>query len=54
MLRAGEHTCMAAVKVQVSPTFFGWLFQFGKKMTITNPVSLKEEYIKLANEIQKG
>ena len=54
MLRTGEHTCMAAVKVQVSPTFFGWLFQFGKKMIITNPVSLKEEYIKLANEIQKG
>lgn len=48
MRRTGEHTCMAAVTVQISPTFFGWLFQFGDKMTITSPASLKEEYTKQA------
>lgn len=48
MRRTGEHTCMAAVTVQISPTFFGWLFQFGDKMTITSPTSLKDEYTKQA------
>lgn len=48
MRRTGEHTCMAAVTVQISPTFFGWLFQFGDKMTIISPTSLKEEYTKQA------
>ena len=44
MLRVDEQTIMVKVRVQVSPTFFGWLFQFGKKMRITSPAQLKEEY----------
>lgn len=45
MHRISEHTITATVQVQVSPTFFGWLFQFGKKMKIVSPASLKDEYI---------
>lgn len=44
MHRISEHTITATVKVQVSPTFYGWLFQFGKKMKIVSPDSLKDEY----------
>ena len=45
MQRTAEHTITATLKVQVSPTLFGWLFQFGKKMKIISPASLKDEYI---------
>lgn len=37
----GEYT--AVVKVQISPTFWGWLFQFGGRMRLKLPVMLREE-----------
>ena len=48
MLRINDTTCVAAVKAQISPTFWGWLFQFGGRMTINSPEELKEEYKKQA------
>ena len=51
MRRTADHTITAHVNVQVSPTFFGWLFQFGKKMSIVSPVSLREEYLQRLNEL---
>lgn len=36
----------AKVDVQVSPTFFGWVFQFVGKMRILEPQSVKEKYLK--------
>lgn len=50
MIRTGEHKCVATVKVQVSPTFWGWLFQFGKKMRILSPTHLIEEYRTMIRE----
>ena len=44
MLRINDTTCVAAVKAQISPTFWGWLFQFGGQMKINSPEELKEEY----------
>lgn len=44
MLRINDTTCVAAVKAQISPTFWGWLFQFGGQMTIISPAELKENY----------
>ena len=38
-------TCSASVKVQISPTFFGWLAQFGNKMRILSPSKVTEQYI---------
>ena len=32
------------VTVQISPTFWGWVFQFGGQLTITSPVSIISEY----------
>ena len=48
MLRINDTTCVAAVKAQISPTFWGWLFQFGGQMKINSPDTLKEEYKKQA------
>ena len=50
MLRAQEHKCVATVKVQISPTFWGWLFQFGKQMRILSPTNLIEEYRNMIRE----
>lgn len=44
MVRLTENSCVATVKVQVSPTFWGWIFQFGGQMRITSPESMIEEY----------
>ena len=37
-------TCEAKVRVQISPTFFGWLAQFGGKMQIAEPEGVREKY----------
>ena len=37
--------------IQVSPTFFGWLFQFGTKMQIITPKRLIEEYKRRLKEV---
>jgi len=44
MIRLNDTTCVATVKVQISPTFWGWLFQFGDMMQITSPNEIIEEY----------
>lgn len=44
MFRANEQNCIATVKVQISPAFWGWIFQFGKNMSIISPASLIDEY----------
>ncbi len=44
MLRTGDHTCVTNVKVNVSPTFFGWVFQFGDKLRILSPDTVLDEY----------
>lgn len=43
MIRTHENTCVATVKEQISPTFWGWLFQFGKQMRILSPAGLVDE-----------
>jgi len=39
-----KEQCRATVKVQISPTFWGWIFQFGKLMRILSPQKVKEQY----------
>lgn len=51
MIRTHEHGCVATVKVQISPTFWGWLFQFGKQMRILSPANLIDEYTTIVNEL---
>ena len=51
MMRSGEHKCIASVKVQISPVFWGWLFQFAGEMQILSPESLVQEYKQRAKVI---
>ena len=37
--------------VSVSPTFYGWVFQFGGKMSIVSPGEVKDEFLTMAREI---
>lgn len=39
-----KERCVASIKVQVSPVFWGWIFQFVGKMSIVLPEQLREEY----------
>lgn len=51
MQRIGEDTVTATVAAQISPTFWGWIFQFGGKMTISEPAKWKKEYKKQAEAL---
>ena len=44
MVRLDGDNCTATIKVQVSPTFWGWIFQFGKQMHIISPDEMIKEY----------
>ena len=44
MTMVNDNTCMATVYVQISPTFFGWLAQFGNKMHVISPANVIEQY----------
>lgn len=44
MMTTSSSKCIASVKVQVSPVFWGWLFQFAGEMQILSPAHLIEEY----------
>ena len=44
IVRTAPDKCVASVQLQVSPTFWGWLFQFGKQMRVLSPEKLVEEY----------
>ena len=49
MIRSGENRCIATVKVQISPVFWGWLFQFGKQMVVVSPSEVTKEYKRQIN-----
>ena len=51
MVRTGEHTVVASVDVRISPTFWGWLFQFTDQMKILSPASVADEYKAQAQKI---
>ncbi|MBE6700480.1 MAG: WYL domain-containing transcriptional regulator [Ruminococcaceae bacterium] len=51
IIRTGETTVAASVKVQISPTFFGWLFQFGNQMKVLSPSSVANDYKKQAKAV---
>lgn len=54
MIRLTPETCEATVKVQISPTFWGWLFQFAGQMKVLSPDSViagyKDHFKKLFDE----
>lgn len=52
MMSTSGSKCIASVKVQISPVFWGWLFQFAGQMNILSPSNLLAEYKSRANCIQ--
>ena len=44
MIRVGENTCVATVKVQISPAFWGWVLGFAGQMKILSPENAVSEY----------
>ncbi|MCD8238634.1 MAG: transcriptional regulator [Clostridiales bacterium] len=49
--KTDDDTFTANVTVQISPAFWGWLFQFSDRMVIAEPEYLAEEYCSLAETI---
>lgn len=43
IVRTSKDRCVASIKVQVSPVFWGWIFQFVGEMSIVSPEQLKED-----------
>ena len=44
MMGTSENRCIAHVKVQISPVFWGWVFQFADQMQILSPSAVLTEY----------
>ena len=44
MMNTSDTKCIASVKVQISPVFWGWLFQFAGQMDIISPAYIQREY----------
>lgn len=52
MMRKDDmNNCTAKVLIQVAPTFFGWLAQFGDRMRIAEPESVIKKYRDHVNSI---
>lgn len=45
--RTENDLCRVTEEIQVSPTFFAWLFQFGDSMKIVSPDDVMEDYRKM-------
>ena len=51
MRRCSNGRCVATVDVQISPVFWGWLFQFGKQMNILSPSTVLTEYSNMISDM---
>ena len=38
-------------RVEISPAFYGWLFQFGDRCRLLSPAEAREEYLALARSV---
>ena len=50
----GSNCFKAIVDVSVSPTFFGWVFQFAGKMSILAPNEVKKDYLDMARIVTEN
>lgn len=48
----GSNCFKAIVNISISPTFYGWVFGFGEKMSILAPAEVKGEYVEMATRIK--
>lgn len=52
-MELGSNCFKAIVDISISPTFYGWVFGFGSKMSILAPAEVKGEYIEMAKQITR-
>jgi hypothetical protein len=50
----GSNCFKAIVDISVSPTFFGWVFQFAGRMSILAPSDVKKSYFETAKKVVDG
>ena len=48
--KADEEQFSFTAEVSVSPTFFAWVFEFGGKIRILGPQSVKDAYAELVKK----
>lgn len=48
-----DDRCVASIQVQISPTFWGWLFQFAGEMDVISPKEISQEYKERAISVVK-
>lgn len=53
MKKIDDDTCQANLMVRISPTFWGWLFQFGDKMELLAPSDVVAEFYGRVDAMQK-
>lgn len=53
MKKIDDDTCQANLTVRISPTFWGWLFQFGDKMELLAPSDVVSEFYGRVDAMQK-
>ena len=53
MMRVGQDKCVATVRVRVSPTFWGWLFQFAGEMRVLSPQWVIDGYREQAKKLEE-
>ncbi len=51
MKETPEGKISASVRVQLSPTFWGWVFQFGRQMRVVSPTAAVEDYRRRVAEL---
>ena len=49
-----DKTFFANVKINISPTFYAWVFTFGDKIKILEPEHIKDEFINILNNVRRG
>lgn len=48
-----ENNFIAILKVEVSPTFWGWIFQFGNKVKIISPEKVRKEFVDFVDQVKE-
>ena len=51
MMNTSDTKCIASVKVQISPVFWGWLFQFAGQMNVLSPAHVVAKYYELVKSV---
>jgi len=50
--KVDEDSFIAIFKVEISPPFWGWLFQFGNKAKIVEPEDVREEFVRFIDTVK--